>query len=291
MKSLQIIEKITNRATSETFNKYLSEVKKIKPFENAEDEFECALKMVNGDESAKEELINRNLRFVISVAKNYEMYGASLADLINEGNTGLVIAANTFEPNKGFKFISYAVWYIRKEMIEYLNNNSRLIRLPVNKINKIQKLKKSISKIEQENERDVFDIDLVDLGLTQKDVSELMDIDNRTVSSLSNPMGDSSDSGTLIDVIPNETIKSTDYLLGIDDKKNMLDRLLSTLTYQESYVIKELYGILDNKPKTLSEVGLKIDLSQEAVRQIRNKAIRKLNIKTKRSGLSLSDMI
>ena len=291
MKSLQIIEKITNRATSETFNKYLSEVKKIKPFENAEDEFECALKMVNGDESAKEELINRNLRFVISVAKNYEMYGASLADLINEGNTGLVIAANTFDPNKGFKFISYAVWYIRKEMIEYLNNNSRLIRLPVNKINKIQKLKNSISKIEQENERDVFDIDLVDLGLTQKSVSELMDIDNRTVSSLSNPMGDSSDSGTLIDVIPNETIKSTDYLLDIDDKKNMLDRLLSTLTYQESYVIKELYGILDNKPKTLIEVGLKIDLSQEAVRQIRNKAIRKLNIKTKRSGLSLSDMI
>lgn len=289
MRNLKVTQKITNRTSSESFTKYLSEINKIKPFDTAEDEYTCAVKAKNGDESALDELITRNLRFVISVAKNYETKGIPLADLVNQGNSGLVIAASKFDPHMGFKFISYAVWYIRREITEFLNKNSRVIRIPVNRINELSKVKQEMNKLEQVYGRDIFDVDLVDIGLSENTVTNLINIDSMRISSLDSPISSDSDSGVLIDIIKDDNLEPTDYLLTNNDHSDVLGVLLSKLTSQQSYVIKESFGVGGEEPKTLGEIGVKLNMSKEGVRQIKNKSLKILKVNSRKLGLKIPE--
>jgi RNA polymerase primary sigma factor len=287
MKSFKITKQITNRTGSETFTKYLNEVSKIKPFESADEEYLCAMKATKGDTSAMDELITRNLRFVISVAKSYHVNGVQLQDLVNEGNSGLVIAASKFDPSKGFKFISYAVWYIRRQINDFLNKSGKIIRLPVNKLNDLNKLKSEVDKLQQIHGRDIFDVDLFDMGVDDKLVSYLINLDSTKVSSLDSPISNDSESGLLIDIITDMSCENTDHLVLEDENNNILNKLLSNLTPQQRIVIKLSFGIGDGEPKTLGEIGDKINISKEGVRQIKNKSLKILKIKSRRMGINV----
>jgi RNA polymerase primary sigma factor len=287
MNSFKITKKITNRTDTETFTKYLNEVSKIKPFESADEEYLCAINAIKGDDLAMDELITRNLRFVISVAKSYQITGIQLQDLVNEGNSGLVIAASKFDPSKGFKFISYAVWYIRRQITEFLNKNGKIIRLPVNKLNDLNKLKSEVNKLEQIHGRDIFDVDLFDMGFDDKLVSDLINIDSTKVDSLDSPITNDSESGSLIDLISNTSCEGTDHLILKSENSNLLNKLLNKLTPQQRTIIKLSFGIGYGEPKTLGEIGNELNLSKEGVRQIKNKSLKILKINSRKLGIGL----
>jgi RNA polymerase primary sigma factor len=282
MKSLVISNKTTKRE-SEAFKKYLSDIAKIKPFESPEQEYECAMLASKGDRKAKQELIRRNLRFVVSCAKQYQQKGVTLEDLVNEGNVGISAAADRFDPTLGHKFISYAVWWIRKEILYYISNNSRFIRLPNNKVDAVSNFKKNMSALEQILQRPITTQDMLDNypAYTEEDIELLFELTDDSVTSLDLSMGED-DTMTLGELIGDNTFGRTDDLVTKADLKNNIESLFSILNPMEKEILTMLYGLNGYSPSTLSDVGNKFDMSRENVRQKRDKALRKIGNRHKK---------
>lgn len=272
MRGLKITAKITDRWSSKSFGQYLQDIKKIEGFSSATQEYECALRAKEGDQSALDELVYRNLKFVVSVAKQYNVPNVKIEDLINEGNIGLVQAANKFEPNKGFKFISYAVWYIRRNMNEYISKNNSIIRLPMNKINDITALNTKIRLIEQQESRPATSNDLLDNDNNIDDLNLLLNISNTSINSLDSKFSQSEDSGTLLDVIADENTFETDSLVKSNDMNKFVEYAMYHLNERQQNVITLLYGLNGEQPHKLVEIAKILDMTNEQVRQTRDKA-------------------
>jgi RNA polymerase primary sigma factor len=276
MKQLVISQQITKRE-SESFKKYLQEISKIEPFATSKDEHDCAVKAWNGDKQAKEELIRRNLRFVVSCAKQYQINGGTLEDLVNEGNVGITNAADRFDPTMGFKFISYAVWYIRKEIFSYLSTSSRIIRLPNNKVDAVAKFRMNMSKLEQELQRPVDATDFLEAydEYTKDDIDLLNELAFNNIASLDISVGED-DTSTLADLVVDETMGGADDLVMKSDMIVNINKLTSILTPSEKKILTMLYGLDGKAPCTLADVGEMFEISRESVRQKRDKAFRKI---------------
>ncbi len=277
MKPLVITTKITSRE-SESFKAYLKEVSDIPAFETSEAEHECAMKAWNGDEKAKEELIRRNLRFVISCAKQYQMNGASLEDLVNEGNLGITAAASRFDPTMGYKFISYAVWYIRKDITTFLSNHTRTIKLPTNKVGAVAKYRKRLEVLEQKLERQAETTDMLVAydDYTKDDVDLLNELLFNDTSSLDMRVGDDGGSASRHELISDPSMGRADDLTMKSDMEININALISLLTAHEKDIITRLYGLNGNTPETLADVGDYYDVTRESIRQRRDKAFRKI---------------
>ncbi len=272
MRQLKILKSITNREST-SLDKYLQDIGKEELI-TIEEEVELARRIKQGDQDALEKLVKANLRFVVSVAKQYQNQGLTLPDLINEGNLGLIRAAEKFDETRGFKFISYAVWWIRQSILQALAEQSRIVRLPLNQVGSINKMNKVLARFEQEHNRQP----------TEKELAELMEISEEKLSvsrrnasrhrSIDAPVRDD-DEGTLADFIINDDTPFADQNL-IDESLSIeIERALSTLTKREADVVRFFFGI--NAPEmTLEEIGLHLGLTRERVRQIREKAIRRL---------------
>jgi len=281
MKSLVITTKITARE-SEAFKKYLREVAEIETFEDANEEKVCAIKAYNGDEEARQELIRKNLRFVISVAKQYIVNGVTLEDLVNEGNIGITKAANRFDPmhgetKNGNKFISYAVWYIRKEITSFLNSHSRTIRLPNNKVDAVSKYKKRMSELEQILQREVFDTDMLEAYsdyYTKDDIEILNELTYNDISSLDMPVGE--DGATLSQLLCDSSLGGADDLVIKSDMEININSLLSALKPVDRHIVTKLNGLDGESVCTLADVGAMFGISRESVRQRRDKAYRQI---------------
>ena len=273
MKSLVITTKITARE-SDAFKRYLREVSDIEKFNSPEEEQYCAMRAFKGDKAAKEELIRRNLRFVITCAKHYVMKGVSLEDLVNEGNIGITNAANRFNPEKGFKFISYAVWYIRKEMTSFLNSHSRTIRLPNNMVDAVTKYKNKINELEQLLQRDVCDSDIQNAypDYTKEDLEILNELAFNEVGSLDVLVGE--DGVELSQLLEDESMGGADDLVIKSDMTININALLSNLKPVDRDIVTKLNGLDGKSSCTLSDVGIIHNMSRESVRQRRDKAYR-----------------
>lgn len=282
MKSIRIANKIT-KIQNQSFKQYLSDISSIKVFTSKEEE-ECSLRAINGDKEAANELIIRNLRFVVSIAKQYESSSAPLEDLVNEGNIGLIIASQKYNVSTGFKFISYAVYWIRKMIFEYIAKNSKLIKIPTNKINSLSKLNKQINLLEQEYGNFINIEDIIDEfneDMTDSEIKELKLISSMKVDSLDIPLDENESTNSLHDVIADDSFRPTDYILRDEDLKITLTSLLNTLKPRDRMVIINLYGLDGSTPMTLYELGEKIGLTREMIRQIKEKSLKILrnNIK------------
>jgi len=281
MRQLKITKQVTNRETA-SLDKYLQEIGKVELI-TAEEEVELARRIRQGDQAALEKLTKANLRFVVSVSKQYQNQGLSLPDLINEGNLGLIKAAQRFDETRGFKFISYAVWWIRQSILQALAEQSRIVRLPLNKIGSINKINKAFSKLEQEYEREPSAEEIAELlELTENDVKESMKNSGRHIS-MDAPLVQGEESN-MYDVIRSNDSPSPEAGLINDSLRKEIDRALSTLTSRESEVIKYYFGLNGEHAMTLEEIGEKFDLTRERVRQIKEKAIRRLK-QTSRSKI------
>jgi RNA polymerase primary sigma factor len=273
MRQLKITKSITNRESA-SLDKYLQEIGREELI-TAEEEVVLAKKIKEGDQSALEKLTRANLRFVVSVAKQYQNQGLSLPDLINEGNLGLIKAARRFDETRGFKFISYAVWWIRQSILQALAEQSRIVRLPLNQVGSLNKINKAYSKLEQEFEREPSAEELADiLDLPIDKVSDTMKVSGRHVS-MDAPFANGEES-SLLDVLVNADSPKADSGLMMESLSKEIDRALSTLTERERDVVKLFFGIGLNHGLTLEEIGDKFDLTRERVRQIKEKAIRRL---------------
>ncbi|MBL7911739.1 MAG: sigma-70 family RNA polymerase sigma factor [Bacteroidia bacterium] len=273
MRQLKITKSITNRESA-SLDKYLQEIGREELI-TAEEEVILAKKIKDGDQSALEKLTRANLRFVVSVAKQYQNQGLSLPDLINEGNLGLIKAARRFDETRGFKFISYAVWWIRQSILQALAEQSRIVRLPLNQVGSLNKINKAYSKLEQEFEREPSAEELADvLDLPIDKVSDTMKVSGRHVS-MDAPFANGEES-SLLDVLVNLDSPKADTGLMNESLSKEIDRALSTLTERERDVVKLFFGIGLNHGLTLEEIGDKFDLTRERVRQIKEKAIRRL---------------
>lgn len=290
MKQLVITARVTNRE-SESFQLYLKEIAQIPVF-TPEEENECALKASLGDEKAREELIKRNLRFVVSVAKQYATAANPLEDLVNEGNIGLMKAADKFQPERGFKFISYGVWHIRKLILEYLSKNGRMVRLPANKINALSKLDKMIVDLEQKLGRNVDIQEIVaelDAELDGTDYAQLDVLSSYSIDSLDREIDGDDSSHTLSDMLADtDTFKAPDHLLVDGDIKFNIDRILNTLKPRERQIICSIYGLDGHARKTLKEIGEDFGVTREMIRQIKEKTLETLKKKLVNSGVSAS---
>lgn len=277
MRQLKITKSITNRESA-SLDKYLQEISKEEMI-SAEEEVELAQRIKKGDKKALERLTRANLRFVVSVAKQYQNQGLSLPDLINEGNLGLLKAAERFDETRGFKFISYAVWWIRQSILQAISEQSRIVRLPLNQVGSVNKINREISKFEQENERRPSVHEIADhIDLPQDKIDDAMNISGRHLS-VDAPFSDAEDS-SLLDVLVNEDIPPTDIFLVDESLKSEIQTALCALNERERNVIEASYGI-GTPELTLEEIGDKYGLSRERVRQIKEKAIRKLRSCTK----------
>ncbi len=277
MRQLKIIEKVTNRE-SPSMDKYLNEIAKIKLI-TAEEEVSLARRIHKGDLEARDCLINANLRFVISVAKQYQNLGLSLADLINEGNLGLIEAAQRFDETRGFKFICYAVWWIRQGIIYALAKQSRIVRLPLNRISIINKIKKIIAELEQKYEREPSVIEITQaLELTPADVTSAIKNAGRYIS-LDAPLVQGEEEN-MYDVLLNEDASCPDKELLTDSLRKEIDRALNKLTPREADIIRFYFGLNGNHAHTLTEIGEEFNLTIERVRQIKAKSIIKLKYTT-----------
>ena len=288
MKQLRITQRITDRTSSQSLNQYLADIRAIEPFETPEDEYLCAVKAANGDSDALDELVLRNLRFVVSVAKQYANAKLPLEELIDEGNVGLIEAANRFEPSRGFKFISYGVWYVRRNINEYISQNSRTIRIPTNKVSKLNKMKKEIDLLEQINGRSVTINDLIsedNLELNFDDINLLMSIESMNVMSLDSPLSHDEDSNSMIDVIEDVSLEPTDHLVNDNDYKKIIAELIDELNDKQREVITLNYGLDGSLPLSLVDIGNKMNMSREGVRQVREKALRKIRVNINKMGI------
>lgn len=273
MRQLKITKQVTNRETA-SLDKYLQEIGKVELI-TAEEEVELAQRIKAGDQRALEKLTKANLRFVVSVAKQYQNQGLTLPDLINEGNLGLIKAARRFDETRGFKFISYAVWWIRQSILQALAEQSRIVRLPLNKIGSINKINKMYAFLEQENEREPSAEEIAKkLDMTINEVKESMKNSGRHIS-MDAPLIEGEDSN-LYDVLRSGESPNPDKNLVHESLRIEIERALETLTPREADVIKLYFGLGDHQPMTLEEIGETFDLTRERVRQIKEKAIRRL---------------
>ena len=273
MRQLKITKQVTNRETA-SLDKYLQEIGKVDLI-TADEEVELAQLIKAGDQRALEKLTKANLRFVVSVAKQYQNQGLTLPDLINEGNLGLIKAAKRFDETRGFKFISYAVWWIRQSILQALAEQSRIVRLPLNKIGSINKINKMYAFLEQENERPPSAEEIAKkLDMTVSDVKESMKNSGRHVS-MDAPLVEGEDSN-LYDVLRSGESPNPDKELIHESLRTEIVRALETLTPREADVVKLYFGLGEHQPMTLEEIGETFDLTRERVRQIKEKAIRRL---------------
>ncbi|HNP48663.1 MAG TPA: sigma-70 family RNA polymerase sigma factor [Bacteroidia bacterium] len=274
MRQLKITKQVTNRETA-SLDKYLQEIGRVELI-TAEEEVRLAQLIKKGDPKALERLTKANLRFVVSVAKQYQNQGLTLGDLINEGNLGLIKAAQRFDETRGFKFISYAVWWIRQSILQALAEQSRIVRLPLNKIGSINKINKTFSKLEQEYEREPSAEEIAEsMSVSVDDIKEAMRTSGRHVS-MDAPLQQGEDS-TLIDVLGDDDQPHPDATLITESLRREVERALSTLTLREADVIRLYFGLATGEqPMTLEEIGERFDLTRERVRQIKEKAIRRL---------------
>ena len=275
MRQLKITKQVTNRETA-SLDKYLQEIGRVELI-SAEEEVELARKIRAGDKAALERLTKANLRFVVSVSKQYQNQGLSLPDLINEGNLGLIKAAERFDETRGFKFISYAVWWIRQSILQALAEQSRIVRLPLNKIGTINKINRAFSELEQKYERPPSADELAEfLDCSPEEVKQSMANNGRHIS-MDAPLveGDES-SSSMYDVLLNDSLPGPEKELVVESLRKDIERSLSTLTAREGDVVRLYYGLNGKHPLTLEEIGERFDLTRERVRQIKEKAIRRL---------------
>ncbi len=274
MRQLKITKSITNRE-SQSLEKYLQEIGKVDLL-TPEEEVELAKRIKQGDQAALEKLTKANLRFVVSVAKQYQNQGLSLSDLINEGNLGLIKAAQRFDETRGFKFISYAVWWIRQSILQALAEQSRIVRLPLNKVGSLNKINKAFSELEQEYEREPSPDELADtLEIPTEEVETTLGVAARHVS-MDAPFVEGEDN-SLLDVLENSSTPTTDQELDYNESlRREIERSLNTLTERQCDVIKLYFGIGVEHPMSLEDIGDKFGLTRERVRQIKDKAINKL---------------
>ncbi|NEM97929.1 sigma-70 family RNA polymerase sigma factor [Pontibacter burrus] len=273
MRQLKISKQITNRE-SQSLDKYLQEIGKVDLL-TPDEEVLLAQRIKEGDQFALEKLTKANLRFVVSVAKQYQNQGLSLGDLINEGNLGLIKAAKRFDETRGFKFISYAVWWIRQSILQALAEQSRIVRLPLNRVGSLNKISKSFSELEQKFEREPSPEEIAEvLELTTAEVVDTLKISGRHVS-VDAPFVQGEEN-RLLDVLENEDEESPDTGLMNDSLRKEVQRALSTLTKREADVITLYFGLNGEHSLTLEEIGEKFNLTRERVRQIKEKAIRRL---------------
>ncbi|PLX06552.1 MAG: RNA polymerase subunit sigma [Marinilabiliales bacterium] len=272
MRQLKITKSITNRESA-SLDKYLQEIGKEELI-TVDEEVELAQRIKQGDRIALEKLTRANLRFVVSVAKQYQNQGLSLPDLINEGNLGLIKAAEKFDETRGFKFISYAVWWIRQSILQALAEQSRIVRLPLNQVGSLNKINKAFSKFEQENERRPTSEELAkELDLPEEKVVDTLRVSGRHVS-VDAPFVNGEEN-SLLDVLENSDLPHTDSILINESLSKEIDRALATLTERERDIVKLFFGI-SCQDMTLEEIGDKFGLTRERVRQIKEKAIRRL---------------
>ncbi|MEM6522456.1 MAG: RNA polymerase sigma factor RpoD/SigA [Bacteroidota bacterium] len=273
MRQLKISKQITNRE-SQSLDKYLQEIGKVDLL-TPDEEVELAQRIKDGDHLALEKLTKANLRFVVSVAKQYQNQGLTLGDLINEGNLGLIKAAQRFDETRGFKFISYAVWWIRQSILQALAEQSRIVRLPLNRVGSLNKISKTFSELEQKFEREPSPDELAEvLEVTTAEVVDTMKISGRHVS-MDAPFAQGEEN-RLLDVLENELEETPDSELMNDSLRREVQRALSTLTQREADVITLYFGLNGEHALTLEEIGEKFGLTRERVRQIKEKAIRRL---------------
>lgn len=277
MRQLKITKSITNRE-SQSLDKYLQEIGHEELL-SVEEEVELAQRIKKGDREALEKLTKANLRFVVSVAKQYQNQGLSLPDLINEGNLGLMKAAEKFDETRGFKFISYAVWWIRQSILQAIAEQSRIVRLPLNQVSSVSKINRALNKFEQENERRPSVNEIAEkVDLPEEKIADAMKVNSRHVS-VDAPFADGEDN-SLLDVLPNDDSPMADNELVKESLREEINRALALLNDRERNIIQAFFGI--NEPEmTLEEIGEKFGLTRERVRQIKEKAIRKLRTNTK----------
>ena len=273
MRQLKITKQITNRE-SQSLDKYLQEIGKVELI-TAEMEVELAKRIRTGDQIALEKLTKANLRFVVSVAKQYQNNGLTLGDLINEGNVGLIKAAQKFDETKGFKFISYAVWWIRQSILQALAEQSRVVRLPLNRVGSLNRISKTFSALEQKFQREPSAEEVAEvMDVTLEEIESTMRVSGRQVS-VDAPFAQGEDS-SLLDVLVSEGELTPDSELIADSLRQEVTRALSTLTSRESEVLSDYFGLNGNSAMTLEEIGEKFHLTRERVRQIKEKATRRL---------------
>ena len=273
MRQLKITKQVTNRETA-SLDKYLQEIGKVELI-TADEEVSLAQRIKQGDQTALEKLTKANLRFVVSVSKQYQNQGLSLPDLINEGILGLIKAAQRFDETRGFKFISYAVWWIRQSILQALAEQSRIVRLPLNKIGSINKINKAYAQLEQQYEREPNADEIANLlEISENEVKESLKNSGRHVS-MDAPLVQDEDN-TMYDVLKSEENSTPDTGLLYESLRKEIERAVSTLTQREADVIRLYFGLNGSHPMTLEEIGEKFDLTRERVRQIKEKAIRRL---------------
>ncbi|MGD0583533.1 MAG: sigma-70 family RNA polymerase sigma factor [Bacteroidales bacterium] len=278
MRQLKITKQVTNRDTP-SLDKYLQEIGKVELI-TPEDEVILARRIKSGDREALAKLVKANLRFVVSVAKQYQNQGMSLPDLINEGNLGLMKAAQRFDETRGFKFISYAVWWIRQAILQALAEQARIVRLPVNKIGSINRINRAFSRLEQEYEREPSSQEIADmLEMASDEVKEALKTNGRTVS-MDAPISSEEDN-TMYDVLQSNDAPSPDKNLINESLAYEIERALSTLSPREAKVLKLYFGISMKHPFTLEEIGEELGLTRERVRQIKEKAIKRIQYTTR----------
>lgn len=281
MRQLKISKSITNRESA-SLEKYLQEIGH-QDLLTADEEVELAQQIKKGDRKALERLTKANLRFVVSVAKQYQNKGLSLPDLINEGNLGLIKAAERYDETRGFKFISYAVWWIRQSILQAIAEQSRIVRLPLNQVGSVNRIARELNKFEQENERKPSVEEMADrIDLPEEKIAEAMKINTHHVS-MDAPFADGEDN-SLLDFLPNTDSPSTDNVLDQESLRTEIGRVLDVLNDREQKVIKAFFGI-GMQEMTLEEIGDKYNLTRERVRQIKEKAIRRLRHNTKSKTL------
>ncbi|MBO2524391.1 MAG: sigma-70 family RNA polymerase sigma factor [Bacteroidales bacterium] len=273
MRQLNITKQVTNRETA-SLDKYLHDIGKVELI-TAEEEVELARKIKNGDQAALEKLTKANLRFVVSVAKQYQNQGLNLPDLINEGNLGLIKAAQRFDETRGFKFISYAVWWIRQSILQALAEQSRIVRLPLNKIGTINKINKAYAYLEQELEREPRADEIAKmLDITEAEVRDSLRNSSRHLSMDASLTQD--EDNNMYDVLKSEDSPTPDKGLLYESLKTEVNRVIATLPQREADILKLYFGLDSKHPMTLEEIGEKFDLTRERVRQIKEKALRRL---------------
>lgn len=273
MRQLKIAKQITNRET-QSLDKYLQEIGKIDLI-TSEEEVKLAQRIREGDDVALQKLTKANLRFVVSVAKQYQNFGLTLGDLINEGNLGLITAARRFDETRGFKFISYAVWWIRQSIMQSLAEQSRIVRLPLNRVSSLTRISKAFSTLEQEYHRDPTDQELADaIGVSTDEIRMNQSINGRHIS-VNAPFQDGEDN-SLMEVLIDENAAIPDAELDSDSLKTEVKRVLSKLSIREAEVMTLYFGLEGHSPMTLEELGERLDLTRERVRQIKEQATRRL---------------
>lgn len=282
MRQLKISKSITNRSSA-SLEMYLHDISKL-PMVTMEEETLLAQRIKNGDQVALKKLVSANLRFVVSVAKQYQNQGISLPDLINEGNTGLIKAASRFDETRGFKFISYAVWWIRQSIMQSISEQSRVIRLPLNKIGTLNKIRKAQGVLEQQLERSPTNSEIAAfVDLNEDEINFTRNSSSWHVSTDANLPGQ--EELTLMDFLHNPDDSKPDHVLIADSLRIEISRALETLSEKEKEVLIQYYGIAGSKEMSLEEIGKKYDLTRERVRQIKEKAIRKLKVKSRSRNL------